>query len=362
MKRQLIYNNITDLLINREWKRKEIKTKYDVFVPPSRLNFSETYRLYVYNKFEKSDFEKMITNILRILAQIYKEDIDELVSIIIDDRQILSLHIKNENIKNARPNISFFDKLIHNSKELLQETANFSVLKKQHFYDNSDEAERYLNYCNFFKNDTGSLITKIQLPNKEEIKLKNIFDTGIAGYEINKNLINVTEFINNDILASENFKPDKKFLISNKNLISVNISNKLKSLYAGIEYADIEFSLKSTKINKTTKAEKLNKKKVDNLNIFSNTVRKAMRDISENKVSGKIIQLKSQNVDNDKNLIIVKGYVKNIMSQISISLNSKQIKLAAEAFKNNKSVSITGTLEKEKSQYKVIELQEFNFI
>ncbi|MBU4339033.1 hypothetical protein KKD57_05780, partial [Patescibacteria group bacterium] len=144
---------------------------------------------------------------------------------------------------NARPSIPFFDTLIHKLRELLQEGANFSIIKKAHFFDNSDEAERYLNYCNFFKNDVGSLITKIQLPNNEEIREKTLFDQAITGREINNNIINITSFINDEILGLNNFEPDDDFLISNRDVISVNVSNKIKDLYAGVDYSDIEISL-----------------------------------------------------------------------------------------------------------------------
>ena len=91
MTTQSIYNNITDLLICRNWKKQDTKTKYDIFIPPSQLNFSDTYKLYIYNKCESSDYEKEIIKNLNIVSQIYKDDLDELFSIVIEDKQILSL-------------------------------------------------------------------------------------------------------------------------------------------------------------------------------------------------------------------------------------------------------------------------------
>ncbi len=359
MNPQLIYKNITDLLINRDWKKQEVRTKYDLFVPPSILGFSDTYKLYIYNKFENSDYEKEILNNLNIVSQIYGEDIDELASIIIEDRQILAFHIENESIKKGHPSIPFFNTLINKSKELLQEVANFSVIKQPHFFDNKDEAERYLNYCNFFKNDIGSLITKIQLPNNEEIKEKTLFENSIIGSEINKNLINITDFINTEIIGFDNFEPTDDFLIQNRDLVSVNVSNKLKELYTGIEYADIEISLKGTQINQITTAKELSSEKVNNLSTFSKTIREKMKEISENDVYGKIIQLKSKNVESDQNMIIIEGEIKKVKARISVKLNSDQIKLAADAFKNSRTVLINAILEKDRTQYKVVELKDF---
>lgn len=362
MKTQLIHNNINDLLFNRNWRLQEMKGKYSIFVPPSLLGFSDTYKLYVYNRIDSSDYEKEIVKNLDIISQIYTEDVDELVSIIIEDRQILTLHIENENVINGHPSIPFFNTLLNKSKELLQEVANFSVIKQPHFFENRDEAERYLNYCNFFKNDVGSLITKIQLPNHEEIKEQTLFENPITGREINHNLINIADFINTEIIGHDNFEPTDEFLIQNRDLVSVNVSNKLKDLYTGIDFADIEISLKGTQVNEKTTARELTKENVGNLATFSKTIRAKMKEISENDVYGKIVQLNSKNVDGEKNTILLEGEIKKVKSRIAIKLNSEQIKLAADAFKDNRTILINAILEKDKSQYKVAELKDFRVL
>ncbi|MBC8386013.1 MAG: hypothetical protein H8E57_10900 [Candidatus Cloacimonetes bacterium] len=362
MLKQIVYNNLVSLLKNRNWNLLDKKTKYDVFIPPNNLNFSETYRLYIYNRISNSDFDSGISKNIEILSQIYREDVDELASIIIEDKQILALHIEIESIKNARPSIPLFDNLIHKSKELLQEVANFSILKQAHYFDYKEEAERYLNLCNFFKNDKGSLITKIQLPNNEEIKESTLFESAIIGSQINKNLINIVSFINDDIIKVENFEPNDEFLLKNKSLISVNVTNKLKSLYKSIDLADIDITLKGSETTKTTYAKELNSDKMENLGSFSTIVRERMKEISETNVYGKIIQLKSKDVEADKNTIIVEGMIKNIKSKILLHLNSPEYKLATEAHKTNKFVMINGILEKEKSQYRVIKLKEFKLL
>lgn len=361
MVKETIYKNIIDLLKYRNWTMQESSnSKFNVFLPPAELDFEPSYRLHIYNKYNNSDFVNSIAKSLEILAQIYiNDDLDELGSIVIEDRQILSFHIESEHVINGKPSIPFFDTLIHRAKDLLQETANFSVLKQPHFFDNSEEAERYLNYCNFFKNDVGSLITKIQLPNNEDIKEGNLFDKAIKGNEINHNLLKVTSFINTEILNKDDFELDDDFLLTNRDYISVNISNKLKSLYSGIDYSNIEIELKGTNINEFTAANNLDKVKLNKLSAFSKTVKEKMKEISENDFYGKIVELKSKDVDSDKNIVIVEGLVKKVKKKISIPLNSSQIKLAADAFKSNKTVLINGILEKEKSQYRVIELKEF---
>jgi len=357
-----IYRNIMTFLIGRGWEKQTSTVKYDLFCPPAELNFSPTYKFYLYNQYDRSHYEKDILKEIDIIAQIYREDIDELVSILIEGRQILTFHIEDEMIRNGRPSIPFFSNLISKSKDLLSEAANFTVLQKQHFFDKQEEAERYLNHCNFFKNDVGSLITKIQLPNQEEIKQGTLFEKAIRGHQINEKLIEVTSFVNDQILDKANFQPEDDFLLEHQNLISINVTNSLKNLYHSIDYVDMEVALKGITTQQVAKARNLNKEKVTQLNTFSQTVREKMKEISNHEVYGKIVKLQSKNVEEDENKVTIEGMIRNIKSNITVQLTSQQLQEATEAFKNNKQVMIKARLEKRKSQYRVETLSRFQVL
>lgn len=361
MKKDLIHNNLNEMLSSRNWKLSQSNGKYDIYLPPIELDFDKSFKFYVYKRFDFSDYEKETINSLNLISELYNEDIDELVSIIVEDRQILSIHIDSKGINDARPRLPFFNNLISKSKDLLQEVANYSVLKKAHFFDNLEESERYLNYCNFLKNDVGSLITKIQLPNKEEIRFESLFEKSINADEINKNIIKIAGFINNDIIAQNNYEPTDEFLLENQEKVSVNVTNKLKDLYIGIDLSDIDITLKGTNIIETTSAKNLNREKVNNLNTFSKTVREKMKEITSQKISGKIVELRSKDVDKDNNTVELECDINRVKSRIIVKLNSGQIKLAAEAFKNNRTIELDATLEKGKSHYLATKLNNFSF-
>ncbi len=358
MENKIIYQNITNFLKNRDWKHSGERRNRDIFIPPQNLGFDEKYRLHIYNKFEKKDFKEVMIFILEIIAEIYDENFYELKSIVFGDKQILSLNIKNSNHIDGKPNILFFNIFINKLKELLEEVVNFSVIKKAHFFHKMEEAERYLNYCKFIKNEKGSLISKIELPNREKIKDGNLFEKSITANEINNNLIEIIYFFNKKIISSDDLKLNDAFLLSNKKYISVNVANKLKNLYTGIDLADLEISLKSIEKSRNTFIKNLNKQKINNLNEFSKIIREKIKEISENTFQGKIIELRSKNVESDDNLIVVLGEINKVKSKIAIKLNSKEIKICSDAFKNNKTISVNAVIEKEKKQYKVIKLKK----
>ncbi len=235
-------------------------------------------------------------------------------------------------------------------------------MNKTHFFDSVEESERYLNFCRFIKNEPGSLTTKIQVPNKEEIKESTLFEEPITGSQINNMLIDITRFINEEILDKQNFEPNDDFLLKNKKKINVNFIKSLKSFYESIELKDIDFTLKGNNIFKSTGIRNLTKEKNNSLNSFSNIVLEKIKKISDNIVHGKIIQLKSKDVESNKNSIIVESMVKNVKSKILVDLDSDDYKIAADAHKNNNKIEISGKFEREKTQYKVKELDYFKVI
>lgn len=359
MNPQAIYNNLKDILLNRQWRMTDCGAKYDVFLPSDSLGFSKDYKIYFYNRTENPDFVKEAEKTLGTISEIYSEDIDELVSIVIEDKPVLSLHIAGSSDIQEHPKIPFFDLLIRRSKELLQEVANFSVINKPFYLENCEESERYINYCNFLKNDRGSLITKIQLPNREEIRQGHLFAGPITGMEINNKLLDVTRFINEEIIETSNYEPSEEFLTSNQSKINANFSNKLKDFYTAIDYSDVEMSLKSTSNEIISSIKNLNKDKVDGLNRYAQIIKQKMRIISEDTVIGKIVNLNSSNVEGFRNRIDIVGMKDNVRSTIRTFLNSSDYKRACEAHASNRTVSVRGVFEKEKSHYSLTQISEF---
>ncbi|MDD3722872.1 MAG: hypothetical protein PHW92_10390 [Lutibacter sp.] len=351
-----------NFLTARNWVRKEVKQRNDVYIPPVDLNFSSTYKIYIPNSIDKPDFENTALKSLDILASIYSSDLDELISVIIEDRQILEFHIEDDSIKDGRPSIIKFDNLLGKVKDVLQDNATFVITKKHHFHENIEETERYLNLCNFFKNTSGSLITKIQLPNNEDIKERTIFDQPIKGADINKSLLNVFDFVNTELLTTNFVYPDEEFILDNKERISINVINKIKDFYKGTSLSDIDISLKSVGNPLTTTIKELNNEKINNLTQFTKVVREKLNEIHEYDVYGKIIQLASKDVESDQNTIKVEAEIKKVKSTITVKLSPADYQSAIIAHSKNKTVTFNAVLEKEKTQYKVVELRTFKVL
>lgn len=358
-----ILSNLSDILSLRGWQKLSLENnRHFIYMPPQNLGFEDDYKLYIPKKTETFDFESNIYKSLEILTQVYSDDIDELVSIVIENKEIFSLHIEDETALNGKIPIPHFNSLLDKIKKLLQEAASFTVLNKPHILDKIEETERYLNQCKFLKNKSGSIITKIELPKNEEIKEKTLFEPSIIGSVINKKALDVISFVNKSLLMNEYVQPDEEFLLLNKDLINVNLIDAVKDLYTETDLVDIDIELKGTNIEEKTFAKDLTKQKIDSLKLFTKTVREKINEIIDLELFGKVVQLSSKDVESDKNTIKVEAMIKNVKSTISVTLTANDYKNAIYAHEHNKTVKIVGVFDKEKTQFKVVELKSFKMV
>jgi hypothetical protein len=363
MTKEKIYNNIIDYLIDRQWVRLDSNSRYDIFQPDVRFNFTSDYKVYIPNNHHKTDFESNIIKMLVVISEIHNDNIDDLYDTIVENKQILNFHLENASIKDGKPPIAQFENFMGKIKNLLYDSASFTVLKKTHNFEKDiEEAERYINYCRFIKNEKGSLITKVELPNEEEIKIGNLFEPGIQGFKVNEKLINVFDYVNNNILKEDYNEPTDQDLLRNQDLINVNLIEKIKEFYQSIDLSDIDLELKRIKNNRKIITKDLTEKKVSSLGLFVKDVRKKINEIKPMILTGKVVSLKSTDVTGDKNTITLKTTIDNVNKDVQVTLSSEEYHNALQAHGENKTVKVSGTLEKQKSYYKVIELQEFSVI
>ncbi|MFN3852520.1 MAG: hypothetical protein ACK4NY_24025 [Spirosomataceae bacterium] len=360
---QSIHNNIKSYLKSKSWQITDTKPRYELFAPPAHLKIDSDYRIYIPINYQSIDFEENAAKIIDIISNIYQESLEDLETIIIENKDILQFHIEGQNI-DEKPSIEFFKDLLKNIEKVLYDSAIFTVRKNAHFQESKiEEADRFLNMCKFLKNDKGSLITKIQVPKQELIREENLFDKGIIGREVTDNLMVVSSFINESVIDNQEHTTfDTAFLKLNKEKISVNISEDLKDLYDELRNSDVEILLKGVEGSMKTEVQKLNKSKTESIKTFTKAVREHLNEIINAEFFGRVVELNSKDVEGDTNTIKMEGFLNNVKHLVSIKLSKDKYLQAIDAHKYNKTIYLKGTLEREKTQYKVLNFNEFRIL
>ncbi len=362
---QIILENINSYLLSKNWTIDD--SSKQSFVPPINLGFDKKFKVYLPSKINASDFNSALKDLLQTLSEIYKTDEDDLGIILIEDKELLNIKIEDENIEDGKPDMNKFPKIIERLKKLLSDAANFTVTNKQHLIiEDTEEAERYLNLSKFLRNKKGSLITEIELPKREKIKIGTIFENPVDGMSINKKLIDSLTFINTDLIKQP-INTDDVFLMKNKDFININLIDDTQGFYKEISLNDVSLSLQTTTEKKETFVKNLKQTDIKLLSEFTRTIKQRINEIIDTddigEIYGKVIKLSSEDVSGDKNSIEVLSIVNNVKTRLLIQLTSLKYVDAIHAHENNKTVKINGVLEKNgKNSYKVTSLKDFKVI
>ncbi|MFN8282920.1 MAG: hypothetical protein U0U67_06875 [Chitinophagales bacterium] len=353
--------NLSEFLTNKKWKKVGEFNRSFKYEPPIDLGFEKNYFLYIPKNINSKDYIDSAEKTTEILSEIYKEDVDDLHSILIESKEIFTFRYHDESALEGKPSFPRFNKINDRIEKMLKDVASFTVKKETQILDSSiEEAERYLYHCRFIKNLAGSVITKIELPNEEFIKEKNIFEESIKGHDVNSKLLSVLSFVNSNLLNNNPNSLEESFLKENRENININLIDDIREFYNETKLSDIDFTLKRSKKNLTSSVSGLNKENIRSLQSFTKTIKEKINNRFEDEFYGKVVELKSKDVESENNSIKVLALIKNVEKVVSVSLNSEEYKLAIDAHAENKNVVLKGIVEKEKTQYKIIELQDFS--
>lgn len=161
-----------------------------------------------------------------------------------------------------------FEELVDRIKQILSDTASFVIDQSVTSTRTPEEVTRYLKLCNFMQTERGSFVAKIQLPSKELIKDKELFDReAVYSEDINSKLVEVMSFINDNILEGE-VNVTEEYLIENENRINIKLFKNIYSLYQKVDIKGIDFSLHNKMSSNTISNSNVTKEKLFKLNNF----------------------------------------------------------------------------------------------
>lgn len=355
----MILEKIKSFLVNRGWIVTTQSSKFTELLPPSVLDLPEDYKIFLPNDTNKVDINAFLNNLFEIIADLYDLTIDDLDVVLKHNNTVLKVRIYDEYTEGGKISFTRFEGLIERMRNILSDTASFVIDKNMMATRIPSEVNRYLNFCNFMQTEKGSFVAKIQLPSKELIKEKELFDRNeIYSEEINQKLSEVLEFVNENIFEGEvNITED--YIIENEDKIYIKLLKNLELFYDKAEIKNIDFSFHNINNSRIISNKNVNSIKLYKLNQFVEKIESHYFEVGYFTISGKIVALKSKNPDGQKNNVVFVGIHDEIIITANANLDSEHYKHAIEAHKYNQIITITGLAKKTKTRAKFIEITEF---
>ena len=357
-------NILLSFLLNRGWKFEKQNERFIYLKAPALFSFPSNYIFILpYNK-KTVDFERFLSNSIKIIAEIYEISVDDLIKIIESESEVFSLRIIDENTKDGSISFGRFETLLEKIKNILLSTASFVISKDPLFTRNLDEAEKYLNHCSFLQTEKGSFISKINLPTKEKLVEQTLFGyDGIYAKDINQRIKSIITYLNNEIFSGINISIDYQYIKQNSKFINIKLLKQFEELYSKVKIKNLEFTFDSIESSERIIVNNMNNEKLRRLDSFIQRIDEILNAETNLIVTGKIIALRSKNPDGTTNSIKVSGITKDRLPvTVSANLSSDDYKYAIELHKEKKQVKLTGLAKKEKTLYKFIRIDKFETI
>lgn len=352
-------DNIITFLLSRGWDIVNKTQKFIELLPPKEFEINEDFRLHVPVDIDRSDADKFIENLLEIISDFYSLTVDDLGVLVKVDNSILKVRLFDKETEEGKIPLTRFEELVDRIKQILSDTASFVIDKSVTATRTPEEVARYLKLCNFMQTEKGSFVAKIQLPSKELIKDKELFDRAeIYSKDINNKLIEVMSFVNDSILEGE-VNVTEDYLIENESRINIKLLKNIYTFYEKADIKGIDFSIHNKISSDTISNNNITKQKLYKLNTFVEQIEAHSFEIDNFTFSGIITTLKSKDPDGLRNSITYTAIYENMPLVVSANLDSENYKEAIEAHKLKQKITVSGIAKKTKTRARFIEITGF---
>jgi hypothetical protein len=355
----MITDKILAFLINRTWQVSEESQTFISLRPPNEFHLNDEFRLHIPRQIDKIDSQRFIDNILEIIADFYDLTIDDLNVVLKNENTVFKVRVYDDQTQQGRMPLTRFEELIEKIRFILSDTASFVIDRSVTSTRVPEEVGRYLNLCNFMQTEKGSFVAKIQLPSKELIKDRELFDRQeIFSEEINNKLSEVLTFVNQNIFEGEP-QVSEDYLIENETRINIKLFKDIESFFDKAKLKNIDFSFHNIASSTTIVNKNITALKLDKLNQFVDQIESHSFEVGDFSFTGHIIALKSKNPDGLKNSVTFTGIHENMPMVATANLDSEHYKDAIEAHKLKQSIRVTGLAKRTKTRARFIEITNF---
>lgn len=351
---------ILDYFISHHWTLASEDKLFLYLKPREKLSLPEDFRLELPKDENLAGFNKYIGRFIDSYSQMFPEyRKDELEVLFSEKVSVIKYRIFDQDNSNGTIGLSKFVTSIDTFKNVLENTASFTVNKKQIYCNTQKEAMEYLQNCRVMQSIKGSFV------NRFEVKSKPLFSTfnEVTTDQVNEKLFNVLEFITEDILVNVN-RPTitENYIADNVELINYELLSSIKSVYSKSSISNIEFTIDGIGANRSIITEKMSSK----LKYFDNYL-KNLKLILEELVLfeaiGYATTLNSTDpIKSDRNEVILDGKRFGIKKPIKIYLRSEEYLSIMDAHKNHQPIKISGKIQELKTCINVKELEYFEIL
>jgi len=359
---------IKNYLLSKGWEELNDNARFFVFKAPKELGYINDSYIRIFRDIESSELRSYLIKMMDVASSHHKESYEDVKVFLPFNDNFFSLRIYDKDIIENTIALTRSKKILEFVEKFLKQVTEFTIEKSFWFEDRySDLTGNFIKACRIMPFQQGSFIIKAQLPRESDLPKPqlHIFNENkiLELDNINFNISGILNVVINYVLNGEE-DITEEFIIENKNYININILESIKELYSQARITDLDFNLKTEKIEKTFKSSNIVNSNKKRLNSFIEKSKELFLSEENIEFEGFVFECKSKNPTESDNSVEIWCLDTDISKYIKINckLDTKHYILALDAHKKRKNVKIKAKAVKTATKYTVTELELFEVI
>jgi hypothetical protein len=293
------------------------------------------------------------------ISDFYEYASEDLSYVLGKGKAVFSAQLIDETTRNGEVPFVKFENHIQEIKNLLLNSASFSVHKRHYIVDVPEEANSYLNSCSFLQTAVGSFVSKVQLPNSSNLSTSLFPEYTVQTDAVNSLLGNVLEFAVNDIYnAREEDIFSVEHVTNHADIININVLENVNNIFRKTGVSEINFNLLGPELDFSIKSGPVGGNEFKQLDQYIELAQAVFSKQFDIEAYGKITQLRSSDTSGDGNLVVINRFQRGL-KPLHVVLSSSQYDLAITAHKTGSSVYVKGIASETKKYLRVTRLTDF---
>lgn len=322
-----------EFLETNGWVRGQEGRVFVSYFPPAGLDLPDDYYIDV-PKSEGKGFEKYMNQLIDVLEDIYdgrytRADFETFFS---TENNILGVRIIDKDTENGSIGLSRLKAAISSTHKIIKQSVIFAVSEVPIFGSAKNESRDFLSLCRAKQTQHGSYVVKFELPNH----LLTLFQKN----NVANLLFETIEFLSFISASCEEEDINQDFIDTNKDSLNVELLEAVLMLYKESNFNEVQFILGSNTKNKTHNIGNV-RGQLPRMQLLVNSIKKHIIEQVPLEIEGKVLYLKSSNVENGGK-IKVETFVSDEKSSVDVQLLSEDYKKAVIAHRTELNVKIKG--------------------
>ncbi|WP_156176113.1 hypothetical protein [Hymenobacter terrenus] len=357
MESQYTSEGIISFLRGSNWLQEKANNKFVAYRAPNSM--IDDFVLTVPQQQEaKSSIH--LDRIVRTICELYNLS-DEMAETMFSDsgNGTLSIQIVDEITASGTIPFHIYESHIQELKKILLHNASFCIVNDALGVDVPEEAETYLNKCEFMQTQKGSFVSRIKLP-VGRITAPLIGVEALDSSVINNKLADVLSFVFEKVTTGI-VAFDRPAIDEYSSLINVKLLTDISSFLKKTNAESVNFYFKPEQdFTRTIQSGCVDEAAYDNLDRYIEFVGNSLSSPVEISSWGKVVELKSHNVKGQRKSIVVNRNGRGVLPIHINSLTNDQYEIALEAHRSNRYIRITGRAVQRKYYLRMVEIDTFS--